>query len=231
MLLVYIPAGTFQMGSESGAADERPVHWVTLSAFWMDQTEVTNAMYALCVAAGDCSPPGHTSSYTRGSYYGNSSYADYPVIYVDWYQASAYCAWAGRRLPTEAEWEYAARGGLERAAYPWGDESPVCTTGAENGAQYWDCSPDDTIAVGSFSPNGYGLYDMAGNVAEWAADWYGPYSSAAAENPSGPASGVGRVLRGGSWDDNGNSLRVSFRSWYYPVSSNSNGGFRCARSP
>jgi formylglycine-generating enzyme required for sulfatase activity len=197
----------------------------------MDQTEVTNAMYARCVADGDCSPPRYTGSNTRSRYYGDAAYADYPVIWVAWSQAVAYCTWAGRQLPTEAQWEYAARGGLAGATYPWGNESPSCTLGAENGAQYRDCPPDDTIAVGSYFPNGYGLYDMAGNVWEWAADWYGPYSSAAVENPVGPASEDYRAMRGGSWSNYGNYLRVALRLRSTPAYAGIYLGFRCARSP
>jgi len=100
MEMTYIPAGTFMMGSEDGDSDERPVHEVTLDAYWMDRTEVTNAMYAECVDAGACDPPFDTSSYTRNDYYGNVAYVDYPVIYVSWYDAVDYCTWAGRRLPT-----------------------------------------------------------------------------------------------------------------------------------
>jgi len=230
MVLMYIPACTFQMGSENGIDDEMPVHTVTLDAFWMDQTEVTNAMYALCVADGDCSPPDSDTSSLRDGYYTGAGYADYPVIYVDWSQAAAYCGWAGRQLPTEAQWEYAARGGLVGALYPWGDDFPSCALGAENGAQYTNCSLNDTIAVGGFAPNGYGLYDMAGNVWEWVADWYGPYSSAAVENPSGPEFGNDRALRGGAWRSVGISLRVSSHSGSSPDNTNYSFGFRCSLS-
>jgi formylglycine-generating enzyme required for sulfatase activity len=233
MVMSYIPAGTFLMGSDSGEDDEQPVHSVTLDAFWMDQTEVTNGMYAQCVTAGACSPPDNTYTNTRSSYYGDPVYADYPVIYVDWNQASTYCAWAGRQLPTEAQWEYAARGGLVGSAYPWGNEAPNCMFGAQNGAQYASCSPDDTILVGSFAPNGYGLYDMAGNVWEWVADWYSEdyYSNSPIENPTGPASGVYRVVRGGSWSNVEFNLRVSYCGRYSPDGTYLSIGFRCASSP
>ncbi len=229
MVMSYIPSGTFTMGSESGDDDEQPVHSVTLDAFWMDQTEVTNGMYAQCVADGDCSPPSNMSSSSRSSYYGEAAYADYPVIWVEWNQAAAYCSWAGRRLPTEAQWEYAARGGLVGAIYPWGNGAPSC--GAWNGAQYGDCSPDDTLQVSSFTANGYGLYDMAGNVWEWVADWYGTYSSAAVENPSGPSSGPSGVLRSGSWYHDIVDMRVSNRELYFRNLSYFTVGFRCALSP
>jgi len=231
MVMVYVPGGTFQMGSESGYSDESPVHTVSLKAFWMDEHEVTNAMYKKCVDAGVCEPPSDLSYY--------SSNPNFPVVYVDWNQANAYCAWAGGvltgsttvRLPTEAEWEYAARGGLEGKAYPWGDEAPVCTPGAENGAQYGSCSPGGLIDVKTFQSNGYGLYDMAGNVWEWVSDWYGVYPSGALENPTGPESGSKKVLRGGSWVSSVVGLRVSHRNWLSPDYTIYYIGFRCLRSP
>ena len=224
MVLSYIPAGTFQMGSNDGESDEQPVHTVTLDAFWMDQTEVTNAMYAQCVSAGACREPQDISCHTRGSYYVDSAYADYPVVWVDRYQAEAYCAWAGRRLPTEAQWEYAARGRLAGATYPWGER-----TDSTRANYAWNVG--NTSEVGSYAANGYGLYDMAGNVWEWVADWYGPYSSAAMENPTGPASGDYRVVRGGSWDYDGGDLRVSSRGRRYPDDPINHAGFRCALTP
>lgn len=148
--MVYVPAGEFEMGSENGNSDEKPIHSVYLNAFWIDQTEVTNEMYALCVQAGDCDQP------STSTYYNDSSYTDHPVIYVSRHAAEAYCGWAGRRLPSEAEWEKAARGGLERKAYPRGDEAPVCEMGAKNGAQYSSCD-GQTAPVGSFGENGYWL--------------------------------------------------------------------------
>jgi hypothetical protein len=120
---VFVPAGSFMMGSEDGADDEQPVHEVTLDAFWIDRTEVTNAQFAGCVADGACQPPSDISSSTRDLYYGNDEFADYPVIYVSWNDASEFCEWAGGRLPTEAEWEYAARG-PESFTYPWGNTQP-----------------------------------------------------------------------------------------------------------
>ena len=231
MLLMYIPAGSFQMGSDSGESYEQPAHTVALDAFWIDQTEVTNAMYMRCVDSGYCTPPDSTGSETRTRYYDDSAYAGYPVVWVDWAMAATYCEWVGRRLPTEAEWEYAARGGLASAIYPWGDEWPVCTLGAQNGAQFWLCPPNDTLAVGSFAPNGYGLFDMAGNVWEWVADWYAPYSSDAVENPTGPTAGEDRVMRGSAAGYDGSSLRVSNRYWFDPDLAFRSLGFRCALSP
>jgi len=187
------------------------------------------------------SPYSHVDIHQQGSLWVvDAGRESNPVGEVSWYGAAAYCSWAGRELPTEAQWEYAARGGLIGATYPWGDEDPSCTLGAQNGAQYDPCSPDDTIPVGSFAPNGYGLFDMAGNVSEWAADWYGPYSGAGVENPAGPASGDDRALRGGAWDSDEDNLRVSYRGWCDPTSYTFytmgaayriDFGFRCASSP
>ena len=226
MLMVYVPAGPFEMGSNNGESDEKPVHTVSLDAFWMDQTEVTNAMYALCVQAGVCDPPGNTT------YYRDGAYGNHPVVSVNWQQASDYCAWAGSRLPTEAEWEKAARGGLEGKKYPWGDEAPTCQAGARKGAQYSGCS-GRTVSVGTFQPNGYGLYDMAGNVWEWVADWYSAnyYSNSPSSNPTGPESGSTKVLRGGSWDYYVYLIRSVFRYRYDPDYTNYYVGFRCLRSP
>jgi formylglycine-generating enzyme required for sulfatase activity len=194
----------------------------------MDQTEVTNAMYALCVEADFCQPP--TSNY----HFGDPAYDDSPVVYVDWNRAAAYCEWAGGEakdvhLPSEAQWEYAARGGLKEMPYPWGTDTPVCEPGAENGANFSNCN-NGPMAVKTFAPNDYSLYDMAGNVWEWVQDWYGAYPNEALTNPTGPDSGSQRVLRGGSWSYDVVYLRVSNRNWDYPDNSYSYLGFRCARS-
>ena len=231
MMQVYVPAGEFEMGSENGDDNERPVHLVYLDAYWMDQTEVTNEMYARCVQAGICAAPRPSNSSHRPKYYGHPIYDDYPVINVSWNDAANYCEWADRRLPTEAEWEKAARGGLEGKEYPWGDEYPVCEPGAANGARYDDslgCDNTDTKRVGSYSANGYGLYDMAGNVGELVADWYAEdyYKNSPTNNPQGPAFGNFRGFRGGSWGFDVKGLRSAYRnkistSWNYL-------GFRCA---
>lgn len=229
--MVLIPAGAFQMGG-SRYDNENPIHTVTLNAFLMDVYEVTNANYANCVAAGKCQPPADKSSSTRSDYYDNEQYVNYPVLFVSWNGAKTYCEWRGARLPTEAEWEKAARGGLEGKQYPWGDIAPVCTHDAENGAQFYGCATKDTIAVGSFAPNGYGLFDMAGNTWEWVNDWYDEnyYRLSPSFNPLGPIDGDKKALRGGGWHYAFSSLRVAYRGWY-DAADRSATSFRCAASP
>jgi serine/threonine-protein kinase len=234
MVQVYVPAGEFTMGSDAGPTDQQPAHTVSLDAFWIDQTEVTNAMYALCVAAGACSPPLETRSITRASYYGEPAFSDHPVLFVNWPQAGAYCEWAGRRLPTEAEWEKAARGDDQRP-YPWGSEPPG--PGLLNHA---DAGVGDTVAVGQYPAGAspYGALDMAGNASEWVLDYYDPayYAVAPAENPTGPAQtgcpgGECRVLRGGNWNSRDDEAAATFRLFYGPNDSRDAFGIRCAQSP
>ena len=193
--MALISAGQFQMGSEP-ADYNNPRHTVILDAFYIDVNEVTNKLDAQCVQTGVCTNPGSNKSSTHRSYYGNPEYDNYPVIHVNWDQGKTYCEWRGGGLPTEAEWEKAARGGLEGKPYPWGDQYPDCSM-----ANFWGKDGScmgDTTAVGSSAPNGYGLYDMAGNAIEWVMDWYSNdyYASSPAENPPGPSFGKERVMRG-----------------------------------
>ena len=216
--MITIPAGPFQMGCDpdhNGGYScnyyELPLHTVTLDAYRIDKYEVTNAQYAQCVAAGSCAAPYSNSSYTRASYYDNPIYENYPVIYVSWQDATNYCTWAGKRLPSEAEWEKAARG-TTLIAYPWGDQAPTCALGNFYANGY---CVGDTSAVGSY-PSGaspYGVMDMAGNVWEWVNDWWQSdyYSVSPSSNPPGPATGSFRVLRGGSWSYLVYLLRVAGR--------------------
>jgi serine/threonine-protein kinase len=198
MEMVYVPAGEFTMGSPNGVGfdDENPEHVVNLGAFWIDKTEVTNAMYAECVGENACQPPITVKSDPMSDYYGNPQYGDYPVTLVSWTSANTYCNWAGERLLTEAEWEKAARG-TDKRTYPWGNSSPTCSL-----ANYSDCVGALSVAGGH--PDGaspYGALDMAGNLWEWVQDWYSAsyYAISPLDNPQGPTTGKTHVVRGGSW--------------------------------
>jgi serine/threonine-protein kinase len=251
--MVLIPAGEFQMGSEDGKSDEKPLHTVYLDAFYIDVYEVTNVRYAECVSAGDCTLPYDTSSYKRSSYYGNTEYANYPVIYVDWSQARAYCRWRGGDLPSEAQWEKAARGGLEIPArpavfrasaglrpdpgveripnpspervYPWDGE---CTP---EHANYADANIGATTAVGVFPAGAspYGALDMSGNVWEWClTKSRDGYSTPADDGLEGNDA---RVLRGGAFYYNARSVRCACRIRFNPYYRYRNYGFRVVASP
>ena len=222
---VRIPAGSFVMGSGSGDDDEKPMHSVTLSEYYIDKYEVTNRQYRrFCDSIGRGYPDDPKFS-------GMPDYfitcPDHPVVNVSWNDAKAYCDWAGKRLPTEAEWEKAARG-TDGRKYPWGNEEPDatrCNFGINVG---------HTTEHGAYS-NGaspYGCMDMAGNVWEWCNDWYdsGYYSKGVNSNPQGPSSGSSRVFRGGSWISNADRLRCAYRNRDEPAYRNDNLGFRCARS-
>ena len=210
---VYIPAGTFRMGGLDvrRAPNEIPDHDVQLSAYWMDQLEVTNAMYGLCMSAGACDPPQSFKSQRRVDYFENPEFKDYPVVYVAWGQAKAYCEWAGRRLPTEAEWERAARGDDFRT-FPWGENK------ADGLLTNFNMLVGDTSRVGTYplGASPFGVLDMAGNVAEWVNDFYAFDYSALGNviNPTGPetSSSFHRVVRGGSLGDAEINIRVSKRS-------------------
>ena len=264
--MVYVPGGEFEMGSDDEAvdyaihlckqystdtataratcsrnafSDERPAHRVALDGFWLDCTEVTNGQYRGCVEAGACTPPVDAGSYTRDSYYGDAAYDSYPVVWVTWGQAAEYCAWAGARLPSEAEWEYAARG-PEGRVFPWGDTfdgtrlnycDASCAAGPNDPTV--DDGHADTAPVGSF-PTGAswcGALDLAGNVREWVADWYGNYPGGRQVNPAGPASGESRVPRGGSWLDVPDDIRSANRGANSTDYTRHKVGFRCAASP
>ena len=257
--VVYVPGGEFVMGSDEQALDsalelcnaylnncergwfegEQPAHTVVLDDFWIDRTEVTNGQYRACVKARGCDPPFVTRSRTRIEYYGDGTFDNYPVVNVSWHQAAAYCQWAGARLPTEAEWEYAARG-PEGRQFPWGDTFDgtrlnYCDVNCEFGKA--DSSADDgyadTAPVGTYADGASwcGALDLPGNVWEWVADWYGEgyYSDSPSQNPLGPASGRYRVLRGGSYVSEPPIMRGAMRYGNgLPSDVIASFGFRCA---
>jgi formylglycine-generating enzyme required for sulfatase activity len=230
--MALIPAGSFKMGSDQDP-DERPVHTVNLVAFWIDVHEVTNIEYIECVKDKKCRAPSSKSSYSRPSYYDNEQFANYPVLYVSWSDADAYCKWRDARLPSEAEWEKAARGGLEGQPYPWGDDDPTCKLGAANGVQFDECTVKDVLAIKSFAPNKYGLFDMAGNAWEWVNDNYTPSynASSSGSNPPAPVSSDSKVVRGGAWNTINFHLRAANRIGYSPVIRYPTIGFRCVITP
>jgi len=262
MTMVFVSAGKFLMGAPVGEGedDEAPQHMVNLDAYWIDQTEVTNAMFSAFIA--DTSYKTGAEKTGRSNVINNSQFEEtkgadwqhpqgpssnlsdlenHPVVHVSWNDAAAYCKWAGRRLPTEAEWEKAARG-TEGQDYPWGNAPE-----AGNLVNFADISSDIdwaviyindgfkfTAPVGSY-PDGispFGALDMAGNAYEWVADWYdsGYYSQNINQNPQGPSSGAEHVMRGGSWSDGSSGVRTAGRDKLKPSNSSAIGGFRCALS-
>ncbi|CAG1016970.1 Formylglycine-generating enzyme [Anaerolineales bacterium] len=217
--LVYIPSSEFIMGNGSFDA---PVRTVAVDAFWMYQTKVTNRMYAQCVAVGSCSAP---TEELGGPVYSNPQYVNHPVVGVSWDQAQAYCNWAQGQLPTEAQWEKAARG-TQGSLYPWGSDDPACDL-----ANLGYCS-GRTSEVDAFSgiASPYGLYDMAGNIFEWVGDWYGEtyYASAPSANPTGPDSGQFRSIRGSSFETDFYQAASAIRHYLNPSNHRRDTGFRCA---
>jgi len=229
MVMVYVPGETFMMGSDenhpSAQEDELPQHPVTLSSFWIDRTEVTNAQFALCVAAGACARPFTPALDQHADYYENSQYADYPVINVSWGLAQDYCDWVGAQLPHEAQWEYAARG-PESWLYPWGNDPPNETL------LNFDRVVSDTIRVGSY-PQGAswcGALDMAGNVWEWVGDWSLGEDGriVPTDNAAEPGRNERKVLRGGSWVDVPDYVRSTHQIEDYVGDRDFYNGFRCS---
>jgi serine/threonine protein kinase len=255
MTLVYVPMGTFAMGSDDEQVDqalewcytdfgdcerdlftdEQPAHIVTLDSFWIDETEVTNDQYRKCVDTGQCEAP--TTCDWGEPTFQTPSQANYPVLCVDWYGAEAYCEWVGGRLPTEAEWEFAARG-PEGFSYPWGDEFDCSRANLDD-----ETLIDDFVVAGGEGCDGYastapagsfytgaswvGMLDAAGNQWEWVNDWYGDYAATVEMNPSGPQTGEAKVLRGGSWLSMASWARSAFRFGDDPEVRDGEYGFRC----
>lgn len=232
--MIAIPAGEFTRGCDDlhnaglggCPANEKPLMRVYLDAYRIDRTEVTNAQYRACVNAGGCAA-------NESSHYADPHYGNHPIIGASWDEASAYCKWAGKRLPTEAEWEKAARGNSDARPFPWGENLPTCSL-----ANFWPAYPPcsgasaDTLAVGSL-PQGaspYGVLDMAGNVYEWVNDWNGYYGPEN-RNPTGPATGFAKVVRGGSFMSGAWSVRVTNRESLPPGNARDTVGFRCAANP
>jgi len=268
--MAQVPAGDYWMGRTRlwlmdeinwqirDRMDDRPVHRVSLDAFWIDTHEVTNADYAAFVKATDATTP-----YQWGGPTPPANKADLPIYNVSWHDATAYCTWLGKRLPTEAEWEKAARGGIEDSDYPWGNEyetvgeppaapapaapaapapdqpaapvppaAPVSPPAAPVISHAHSSSASGPRPVGSYPPNGYGLYDMSGNVWEWVSDWYDLYYYGVSpiKNPTGPPDGHYKVIRGGSWADSDPRLGATyFRNYVSPDEQSPTVGFRCAK--
>lgn len=260
--MILIPAGEFIMGGsdEFEPVIAMPVHTVYLNDFAIDKFEVTNVLYKACVDAGICEPPKSSKSYTHPSYYGDPQFNHYPVIQVNWQMAKTYCEWRGGRLPTEAEWEKAARG-TDGRTYPWGEEidcnhanwggyqdsqgnigCPVSSVPSEQSTSFplarifplFGVVTGDTKAVGSF-PRGkspYSVFDMGGNVGEWVLDWFSLtyYQESPPENPPGPELGSERIYRGGDYSSYSYDLSVWNRQSSPPEAQQDWIGFRCARS-
>jgi len=221
--MVLIPEGEFLMGDEDGLPDSRPMHRTRLSSYWIDKYEVTNAQYRLCVKSGACLPPKDRQIFD------DAERAQYPVTNVTWAQARTFCQWRGRRLPTEAEWEKAARG-TDGRRYPWGNSVELIKNLVkEQPARAIGQRP---AAIGSFpaTMSPYGVFDLVGNAWEWVSDWYAEeyYSVAPPRDPQGPLRGSFRVLRGGDWSQGPLELRVTYRGWDEMTYWGPTLGFRCA---
>lgn len=258
--MVLIPAGAFDMGSKGDEYpdSEKPRHRVTLHSFSIDRHEVTNEMFAgflnavrpaegknglrwqWIVLRDDLERDERSSWYPAeivfrsGRYLPLRGFEKYPVVSVSWHAADAYCRWAGKRLPTEAEWERAARGTLEHSDFPWGDYMPSLDSGPVFGKKWTDnAMPPPFRETGNYPPNSLGIYDMAGNVAEWCSDWYEEayYRSSPPEDPQGPQKGVKKIVRGGSWVSLPAGLRVGVRYASAPETLSNTTGFRCVNDP
>ena len=229
---VRIPGGRFQMGSSAGLVDEEPVHTVVIASFELMKTEVTVAQYRACVEAGSCSAPTGESP-DKHCNWGHPGREDHPINCVDWHQAQSFASWAGGRLPTEAEWEYAARSGGKPWTFPWGDEAATCSRAIMTSGSTDGCDANRTWSVCS-KPAGHsrqGVCDLAGNVNEWVQDsWHDSYRGAPGDGSAWEGGAISwRVTRGGGWFDPASRLRASDRNWIDPSYHFNILGFRLAR--
>jgi formylglycine-generating enzyme required for sulfatase activity len=223
--MVRVSPGPFFRGcapsDDACFSDERPGQTVTVSAFEIDRTEVTQQAYDQCVRVGACTPP--------ATNYSPDGEPERPVIGVSWFQANTYCAWVHKRLPTEAEWEKAARG-TDASIYPWGADPATCERAVFSDPSNCGQAPQ-AVASHPSGASPYGAFDMAGNAQEWCSDWYGDtyYQGAPTQDPTGPTTGTGRVQRGGAWDNTWWNIRASSRDNADPSVGKEEAGFRCAR--
>lgn len=245
--LVHIPAGPAQVGSASGFDNEQPVHTGQLRGFYIDRYEVTNVQFSAFAGTGHettAEREGWSYAYQAGAWQrvdevqwdtplgpgsDRAAMEQHPVVHVSWKDADAYCRWAGLRLPTETEWEKAARG-IDSRDYPWGDEPATCAYAVMHDGER-GCGTNSTWPVGSVPAGAspYGAHDMAGNVTEWVSDWYGGYPSGNVIDPTGPPSGQDRVLRGGAWSTDSQFVRASGRHSMRPTYRDGGTGLRCAQ--
>ncbi len=225
--MLLIPAGSYLMGSDNGGSDERPPHTASLDTFYLDETEVTNSAYSVCVQDGACTEPINKGSFTRATYFDDPAFSNFPVTSIRWAQAVQYCQWNdGKRLPSEAEWEFAATGGDGRS-FPWGDTFDAARLPA---------GEPDTTEVGSYR-NGaspFGVLYLAGNAVEWVSDFYDAlyYAEAEPNNPAGPAGGTEHVARGGAFGNPDPGAYTTTRRYHLAEDATDvDVGFRCAKTP
>jgi len=255
--MVFVPPGSFEMGGDAEVSysqcvelyvgdnckrgwfeDQEPIHTITLEAYYIDRFEVTNTNYAECVNSGPCERPANVDGVTQSGHFLNPQFADFPVVNVTWKNANTYCQWRGARLPTESEWEKAARG-AQGYLYPWGDVFDgsmvnFCDVNCDRDFAHpgFDDGYTTTAPVGSYpdADSPYGVYDMAGNVWEWVVDWYDTYPGGN-PNASQYFGEVFRVLRGGAWNYSGFFASTIHRFYREPTDARPFIGFRCAKTP
>lgn len=221
--MVLIPAGEFLMGAEDGLQDARPMHRVYLSSYWLDMYQVTNARYRQCVEGGGCTAPKDRKEFD------DPQKAQHPVINITWNQARSFCQWQGKRLPTEAEWEKAARG-TDGRRYPWGNDEEVVKSRVKNGELRTGANGTEPVGRQAAPASPYGVFELVGSVSQWVKDWYAEdfYQTSSARDPQGPARGSFRVLRGGEWNEKPPDLRASYRGWDEVTYWGPTVGARCA---